>query len=568
MNYKEIPTQSPNSPSASKSAFNYGLPSQVSNNDNKQTNHPEFKQPFIFSHSDFFGNPKRIFIVFECIMLFLCLIQLFLSSIINDNAYIIKRSVMGIIMTLMCIEIILISSLWICSKSQNHEQLIISNKNDNNNKEKENNIYHNKSFRDDFNFRLEALCMVIVYGIGILVNTVNAGRARIASPDSQEWKELTRNSAFIVLFGQTLGILIQTIIPYYTLRKNLKKFNKETECDNIYVVSLLDVLSHKYGFFLFIDQLVQELSFENLSFLIEVYQFKFINSQNALIKEYGKKTKLRSYFRKRKLKKSTEQQQKQQKQIKNNEGNKIDIEMKLQSIPTTSREEISINLDKMVKLELDVSAPSNSNTNTMTITNTNNTIEPSRSYTEEDSQGYDSILDEYWTKKNGSDCKYYSNVLSKMPWNSLPLTASITSTKNNDKLKQAQNIFNKYIDRNSYDSVNCSYDAMVIIQEKMRKLSLWKYINDNNDTLPEISTVNSKSNTDVSVTVPVSNDNVNNLTFGLDLNEMNDIKNKNEWNELLLCIFDSALPDIFSNLEDSMTRFRYTKEFMSLIGSK
>ena len=417
--------------------------------------------------------------------------------------------------------------------------------------------------------------MVLMYAFALVIERRVGSGQEMSGFDMDDYQTMFLRSLFVTLIAQTFGILIQTVIPYYTLKKNLARFStNNTEekivstLNNVHTVSLLDVLSHKSGFFLLMDQLVQELSFENLSFLIEVYQFRYVETQD-MTKHY-KRGRLRSYFRKRAQKRNCncncnagQHTQKQNTCTEHNQAKNTEyINNRLQSVSEARGNgngvgDENINTLTIEPLELDVSVPSN--------TTTTLTTEPSSSYTLES----DSVFDEYSAKKDFSDRQYYSRVLGAMPWYGLPLTASITCTK--DKLVQATNIYNKYIIRSSYDSVNCSYMTMIEIEEKMRKLSLWKQLNeekmDNTDVKVDILDEEEHKNKTISGKSDVGN-NVDNLALKLDLDELDNIKNETEWIELLLNVFNAALPDIFANLEDSMTRFRYTKEFMSLIGSK
>ena len=59
-----------------------------------------------------------------------------------------------------------------------------------------------------------------------------------------------------------------------------------------------------------------------------------------------------------------------------------------------------------------------------------------------------------------------------------------------------------------------------------------------------------------------SNNNILSLRYSL--SQFDVIKTKRDWESHLLTLFDTALPDIFHNLEDAMIRFRKTKEFQSL----
>ena len=118
---------------------------------NQQT-HSNIKQPFFYLHSNFFGNPKKIFFLFQSIMLCFWILIL-LGDLSSESMQKTLRLIVGIpVIVVLIIEIILISSLWLCSKSQNHQSLISQkNKNQNQNQqETTNNIYHGKRFRDDF----------------------------------------------------------------------------------------------------------------------------------------------------------------------------------------------------------------------------------------------------------------------------------------------------------------------------------------------------------------------------------------------------------------------------------
>eukprot|EP01084_Bolivina_argentea_P173332 300210_1 len=464
------------------------------------------KTPFFYRNANFFGNPRKAFSALQCLMLLL-FIMYTLTLLVADKPETAKDLVLFSVILLFIPVIILVLQLWCCNKSS------VTNitKGDEI-------IEYNTTFRDDFRFRLEitlflSMFLIILPGVGIIEQKYefNSGHTDAnAIYGMVLWNALESIS-------NTLSIFIQIFVPYLTFKQNVSQFSNTESKQNV-SVSLFDVLSHKVGFFLFIDQLVQELSFENLSFLIEVYQLKKITADMIKRKERKKKKK--------------------QKKIQNNTGDKNTESKENEPSEHSQTEEFSATF------------PSTSPTMI---------------------SGFSDLSQ----KIDGGNFEYFANMLCKLPWLGLPLTDSIINAKDLNKMKQAENIYDKYIDQMSYYAVNVSGNVFDSIQIRMNQLKLWKSVHvDKQIKQNKIGydmtsvAISAQNTTERNVTPPVKNkeNEVINLEMNIEMYEIGDIKNEDEWNDAMLKVFDSALPDIFRNLQDSMVRFRKMEQFLLLSG--
>ena len=270
-------------------------------------------------------------------------------------------------------------------------------------------------------------------------------------------------------------------------------------------------------------------------------------------------------------------------------------------------DETSVSKSIMISLsQPSTNISSNINNNNNNNDNNNDENERETSHDSLSSESQDSIFNEYSRRKGCIDIDYFDRILGKMPWRSIPLTNSITNSGDDfDKFQQAMNIYNKYIDRNSYYCINISSDAWDLIHGLMERLKIYKENNDinlkyngqsddeikdndddnDNDNKeitppprdkrlseqPEIAEMNaihsvsSKGTNDVQINYLDDNDELNVMEK---LKEAEDIKSTDKFYAILMSLFDSSLPDVFHNLEDSMSRFRITDQFLSLTGKK
>jgi len=351
-------------------------------------------------------------------------------------------------------------------------------------------------FRDDFRFRLELTVGLVVKFVTVLYHTFLINRYPVG--ESSEYKYGLILGLIGTFVGLSAGVLAMTIIPYYTWREHVSLFEAKTpkteigcDGDEYRVIGLLDVLRHKSGFYAFVDHLVQELSFENLSYLIAVYQFKYVNS--------------------------------------------TDVETSMSMPMSTSMHPVH-------------------------------------------SMSMHSVLSEH---ANAVTTEYFRRVLQKMPWDGLPLTNSGTQCS---KLQQAQNLFDKYVNRGSYHSVNISPDSVLVIQGLMQRLHA--YVQQRPTAAPNGTIIQVNCDPDV-IAPPVQSKPSPNIVAGEmnastvapdeacselqvrdDLKEADNIRDEQHFNSILINIFDSSLSDIFHNLEGSMTRFRITDEFLKLSGKQ
>ena len=523
---------------------------------------------------------------------------------------------------------------------------------------------------------LITLSVIIFVPIQIIISLKLIGNNRIKDSDKSK-QGLVVLSIFSVI-SQSVVLLIQTIVPYYTYKRNKKSFNDPTHSslqtittnnkqEKTHVISLLHILRHKYGFFLFLDQLVQELSFENLSVLIEIYQFKYVTRN--ILNEYQEKRKWRTSSLIRSKKKYSKSRPKQLNlasttKLSNIESGKPAQLSKQNSLKDTSKnnkkwpktiDELKVQCSQSEDLE-HTKTPSPSTPDPTTPTSAQD-ITPESTPAAPDlsramsTDSEDSQFSVYTKNKSNADSDYFSQMLSKLPWHGIPLTISISNAPGFDKFIQAQNIFNKYIDKQSYYTINISSSARYLIEAKMEQLLLWKEkqkqqeiikldmpkgkaralkipqntstelvrandlspdedIDDDTINMDDIkeeeevklnmdgmdeddgseSITQQQPTPDPIIDIDIhstiitqnvssqSNHNINNnhilqhsmnnISLHLQLShEIETITSEQQFEEELMTLFDPVLPDIFHNLEDSMMRFRKTKQFRALTES-
>eukprot|EP01083_Nonionella_stella_P058260 152649_1 len=441
--------------------------------------------PFIYRHSNFFSRPSRFFIALEMFMFVLYSIALSIviasSSTHSDNIYqlgvhIILLSVSILILVL----ILLICQLWCCNSSSI---------------KRIKQIQYTTTFRDTFRFRLEITLMmagpllIIPTAYAIIPNQYNVD---VMDKDGIFGEVLLLIVEFIAI---TISICVQICVPYITFKQNISNFQRKDEATRhkSNSVSLLDVLCHRYGFYLFLDQLVQELCFENLLFLIEVYQFKKI-TLNMLNKKHLK------------------QKRRDPKLGDNRSPTPSEL---------TSDEEFSASFTSNIGRR----------------------------------QG-----SQYSEKIAQADVAYFNSILLNMPWIRLPLADSIRNAPDLDKLVQAYNIYSKYIDTSSYYALNIGGNACYQISQELNRLKDWKCSNKTQNEGGDLEQIDMKTENDM------KNDKIQIETF--ELEEVgNTVKTEKQWNEMIVNVFDTALPDVFTNLDDCMDRFRLTGKFSELVGT-
>jgi len=192
------------------------------------------------------------------------------------------------------------------------------------------------------------------------------------------------------------------------------------------------------------------------------------------------------------------------------------------------------------------------------------------------SESHDSMFSEYSRRKGCDDIIYCDSILSKMSWNGIPLTNSIINSGDDfNKFKQAFNIYNKYIDRDNYYPINISSDAWNLIEGLMGRLREYNDKNDiiiaykkntddrnenkdddkreitpppqdksNNNDVPPMTVVSSISTKHNHADIPINSmdDELNSLPK---FKEAENIQTIEQFDNILLSIFDCSLPDAF-----------------------
>eukprot|EP01084_Bolivina_argentea_P030044 55711_1 len=336
-------------------------------------------------------------------------------------------------------------------------------------KQNNNKSLETSAFRDDWLLLLELTIIWCIWIIGIV-------GAFLAFP----FRGHPFQPVFIAFLTMTTRVFItltMMIIPYkLSLRLN------NTDTKTITLSTLKNILSTKSYFFCFVQHLSQELSIENLTFLVELWQFKYEEKYN--------------------LKPNLTQLSK-----------KINVSIQAaQEVSTSNKSRNSEWLREVtpiIEYDNDDSMPSNM------LTLTNN-------------------IQTYSTE----DIQKLTKLLETLPWISLPLAYSISSNLK-EKWKQCCQIYRKYLDENSYDSVNISYTTRSHILAMYYDLTQYK--KGKMISMNELKDINEENNQN------------NNTQIA--------IKNDSEFNKKLITVFDLSLCDVVQNLRDSLSRFVRTEEF-------
>ena len=116
------------------------------------------------------------------------------------------------------------------------------------------------------------IAVIIFSPIQTIINSKFVGTELIEDTDESKYGLMLLSIASVI--SQSVALLIQTLVPYVTYKRCKQSFQapdsqkqkqkQSATYNTTHVISLLHILRHKYGFFLFLDQLVQELSFENI----------------------------------------------------------------------------------------------------------------------------------------------------------------------------------------------------------------------------------------------------------------------------------------------------------------
>ena len=166
--------------------------------------------------------------------------------------------------------------------------------------------------------------------------------------------------------------------------------------------------------------------------------------------------------------------------------------------------------------------------------------------------------------------KFMANkFLDKLPWCDLPLAESL-SMHPMDKWEQCKEIYLKFIQDSSYYAINIGYDATNEINAKYEQL--WQYKrNSNSKTAKDLTTAMTKAN-DTTITAFDGDNNNGNVEIEMpneisvpDISIDDDvIVNDEQFNSVMMELFDVAMKDILKNLSNSLNRFITTDTFKML----
>eukprot|EP01083_Nonionella_stella_P304370 1057335_1 len=277
----------------------------------------------------------------------------------------------------------------------------------------------------------------------------------------------------IMAISRCVIILWTFVVPYKTTKKitHINKYKKAS------FKRLKKVLSRKSTFFAFVEHLVHEFSIENLTFLVEVWQYKYEDKYNLKPVKNGDKTLPK---------------QKTCLDIDGNENRWLDEVSKTKDEPSVGS-----------------------------------------MYSQSETRA-----DEVWAE-------FAAAFVSELPWSELPLAHPIASNLK-DKWNQCGAVFVKFVGVDGSGAINIGYKAR---NEIYYKYTLLKRYKDGSES----KTSDARTNGSV-----IADEDIMAMEI---VGEQ--ITNEEQFNELLLSVFDSALKDILNNLVDSLHRFVQTEQFKS-----
>eukprot|EP01083_Nonionella_stella_P021130 58586_1 len=282
---------------------------------------------------------------------------------------------------------------------------------------KDNSALKTSPFRDDWSLLLELSIIWVMWMVGIF------GAFVFLPLRGQPIYPVL--IVYLTMITRIIITLTMLVIPYNVSHRSNKKISKK-----ISISMLKKVLSTKAYFYAFVEHLVHEMAIENLTALVEIWQFKYEH-------EYTLKP--------------------------------LKISKKINIAIGKSKEELST-----------------STTHTQEDT-WYNTDQPTIAY--ESSYNLDAGLTP--SPVDAKDVETMVQYLKSLRWNKLPLAQSIalnlSQTTEGDnamdihqKWKQCAGLLMKYFDERSYDSVNVSYAARYEVYTQYHMLSL--YVCDSTDS--------------------------------------------------------------------------------------
>eukprot|EP01084_Bolivina_argentea_P309561 535479_1 len=469
---------------------------------NQSSSIPEFNtlQSYIFDNKSIFGRIKRCILPL-LIFFSICFITITTIYLFDNNGYSIGIKILTIwISIVLILTIFLLQSVWFgeshqkieckCKCFSNKSALnlaqmsnSVTNKSDDNNDNNYNNNNNNnksqmiRTFRDDFYIRYELTGSFFIILIGLIFSLIIT--------TSNKWGNINSKNTFnfgvfliITVSGSMnlFGFLLYTIIPYYTYKNFLKRLAKGRANRLHQSIPLKLLLSHQTGFYAFMEQLVQEMAMENMSSLIELYQFKYKSNNKIKNMKSGNILEfLHQYHKKKKRKKVSSNKKKIETKTELKVETKMDdlgTEIAIETLTLTPNR-LSINNISYKTQSNDSDDPSIDN------------IEFSLSNSQSDSgRSMPTLTLQQHLSFSKLDTSQGIQLLKTLPWHNLPTSEGQLKYKN--KFKQAVFIYNKFYSYSSYDSVNISGNAMFEIQYIFKRLKTYinniqiKYNNENN----------------------------------------------------------------------------------------
>eukprot|EP01083_Nonionella_stella_P085341 236629_1 len=289
-------------------------------------------------------------------------------------------------------------------------------------------------FRDDWLLLLELIIIWIIWIIGIF-------GALFFFPFRGQTIHPVLIS-FLTMVTRVAITLTMLILPY-KVSLRLDKSNAKT----ITISVLKNVLSTKSYFHSFVEHLVQELAIENLTVLLEIWQFKYEQEYN--LKPLKVLVKINAEIEKSNTKDQSATQ-----------TNSVNSDWFRDVTPTIAYEDTCNILGN--------------NGATLSVNST-----------------------------NAADTRTMVKFLKSLPWHRLPLAQSIASHLSeteeldvNKKWKQCSMIYAKYFGENSYDSVNVSYATKHEVNNDYYNLLLYRQSKFYEPSLPAAPGVDANNKSD------------------------------------------------------------------------
>eukprot|EP01084_Bolivina_argentea_P229415 387212_1 len=321
---------------------------------------------------------------------------------------------------------------------------------------------------DDHGIALEltiVLCIVCVSSVVFLTIT------SVVLLDEQIEFYLILMRVMILTISDVFIVITLIFVPSCAIKARHKKYNEGKIQSKKCRIDLKDVLSHHQSFYSFTKQLVHDYSIENLMFLIEMWQYK-----------YYPETRSTSF-----LETETDQTETLAR-LKESLSNSIlkptaavPVEFKVtkevtEATETDTKNEDVEGLGPLFKMKINVLLNALQDTQSDVSMDESEHLkgdEDDPSVTDDTAEfdAYNPYIHHDLGPRQ-EEIDSYLDILSDLPWHRLPLSDSYR--KYSDRYFCAVHIFNKYLSRSAFDSLNISEVSLTDIECTLRSLYEYK----------------------------------------------------------------------------------------------